>query len=296
VKRGLPKAHAGPGLDPVNVLVTGSSGAIGSAVARRLRREGPVIGLDLRPGAETTRLGDIADSDLLKRLLRGVGAVVHTAALHVPHLGTSSESDFRRTNVEATQTLLECADAAGVSRFVLTSTTSVYGCSDRPGPPATWADEDLSPQPGDVYDRTKLEAERLCRERANGRMSCVVLRMSRCFPEPDHLLAFYRMYRGVDREDVAEAHYRSIVAPIAGSATVNISAPSPFRREDVAELWDDPWRVIERRAPGVRAAFEHRGWPLPPRIDRVYPIAAAAERLGYRPRQDVRTLLGLEYR
>jgi nucleoside-diphosphate-sugar epimerase len=287
-------ARAVPEQDPVKVLVTGSSGTIGSAVARRLRREGPLIGLDLRPGPETTRVGDIADGDLVTRLLRGVGAVVHTAALHVPHLDTSSEDDFQRINVEATRTLLECADAAGVSRFVLTSTTSVYGCSDRPGPPATWADENLPPRPGDVYDRTKLEAEMLCRERAKGRLSCVVLRMSRCFPEPEHLVAFYRMFRGVDREDVAEAHHRAIVAPITGSATVNISAASPFRREDLAELWDDPWRVIERRAPAVRPVFERRGWPLPPRIDRVYSIAAAAERLGYRPRRDIHTLLGLE--
>jgi nucleoside-diphosphate-sugar epimerase len=278
----------------VNVLVTGSSGTIGSAVARRLRRNGPLIGLDLRPGPETTWVGDMADADLLPRLLCGVSAVVHTAALHVPHLGSSSDHDFHRINVEATRTLLECADAAGVSRFVLTSTTSVYGCSDRPGPPATWADENLPPRPGDVYDRTKLEAEMLCRERAKGRLSCVVLRMSRCFPEPEHLVAFYRMFRGVDREDVAEAHHRAIVAPITGSATVNISAASPFRREDLAELWDDPWRVIERRAPAVRPVFERRGWPLPPRIDRVYSIAAAAERLGYRPRRDIHTLLGLE--
>ena len=190
----------------MTVLVTGSSGTIGSAVARRLRREGPVIGLDLLPGPETTWIGDVADRDLLTRLLRGVGAVVHTAALHVPHLVASSEHDFQRINVDATRTLLERADAAGVPRFVLTSTTSVYGCSHRPGPPATWVDEELPPLPGDVYDRTKLEAELLCRERAGGRMSCVVLRMSRCFPEPEHLLAFYRMYRGVDREDVAEAH------------------------------------------------------------------------------------------
>ena len=287
-------AHPGQGQDPVKMLVTGSSGAIGAAVARRLRREGPVIGLDLRPGPETTWVGDVGDRDILTRLLRGVGAVVHTAALHVPHLVTSSDDDFQRVNVEATRTLLECAEVAGVSRFVLTSTTSVYGCSARQGPPATWADEDLPPLPGDVYDRTKLEAEVLCRERAHGRMSCVVLRMSRCFPEPEHLLAFYRMYRGVDRDDVAEAHYRSTVAPVAGSATVNISAASPFRREDLAELWDDPWRVIERRAPGVRAAFELRGWPLPPRIDRVYPIAAAVEQLGYQPRHHVLTLLGVE--
>jgi UDP-glucose 4-epimerase len=277
----------------VSVLVTGSSGLIGSAVVERLSRDGAVAGLDLRPGPTTTVIGDFADRVLARRAVLGVSAVVHTAALHVPHLATAGEDEFQRVNVEGTRTLLEAAAEAGVCRFVLTSTTSVYGCSTRPGPPATWADESLPPKPTDVYDHTKLQAETLCREHAVGGMSCVILRVSRSFPEPEHLVAFYRMYRGVDRLDVAEAHHRSVIAPVAGSVTVNISAASPFQREDLAELWDEPWRVIERRVPGVRAAFERRGWSRPARVDRVYPIDAAVQLLHYQPRRDIRRLLGL---
>lgn len=278
----------------MKVLVTGSSGSIGGAIAARLRREADVVGLDLQAGPETTHVGDLGDGDLLGSALRGVTAVVHTAALHVPHLGSASEEDFRRVNEEGTHGLLEAAARAGVSRLVFTSTTSVYGCSERSGPPATWADESLEPAPADIYDRTKLAGEALCRERAPGRMRCAILRMSRCFPEPEPLVAFYRMYRGVDRRDVAEAHYRAVVVPLAGGITVNVSARSPFQPEDVAELWEDPWRVIDRRAPGVRAAFERRGWPLPPRIDRVYPIENATRLLDYQPRYDVTQLLDLE--
>jgi nucleoside-diphosphate-sugar epimerase len=227
-------------------------------------------------------------------MMRGVKAIVHTAALHVPHLSTSSEEDFRLVNVDGTRRLLEAAARAGVSRFVLTSTTSVYGCSEREGPPATWADESLPPRPADAYDRTKLAAEASCREWADRRMSTVILRMSRCFPEPEHLMAFYRMYRGVDRSDVAEAHHRAVFTPVTGSVTLNVSGATPFRREDLRALWDDPWPVIEQRVPGVRAAFERRGWPLPPRIDRVYPIGNATRVLGYEPRYGIRALLGLE--
>jgi nucleoside-diphosphate-sugar epimerase len=278
----------------MNVLVTGSSGSIGSAITARLRRHALVTGLDLLPGPETTRIGDIADKGMVRDLVRGVNAIVHTAALHVPHLSTSSEEDFRLVNVEGTRALLEAAARAGVSRFVLTSTTSVYGCSERAGPPATWAAESLPPRPADVYDRTKLAAEASCRERADHRMSTVILRMSRCFPEPEHLVAFYRMYRGVDRSDVVEAHHRAVFTPVTGSVTLNVSGATPFRREDLSALWDDPWPVIERRVPGVRAAFERRGWPLPSRIDRVYPIENAARVLGYEPRHGVGALLGLE--
>jgi UDP-glucose 4-epimerase len=259
----------------MNVLVTGSSGSIGSAVAARLRRHALVTGLDLLPGPETTRIGDIADEGLVRDMMRGVSAVVHTAALHVPHLSASSEEDFRLVNVDGTRTLLGAAVRAGVSRFVLTSTTSVYGCSERAGPPATWAEESLPPQPADVYDRTKLAAEALCRERADHRMSTVILRMSRCFPEPEHLVAFYRMYRGVDRSDVAQAHHRAVLTPVTGSVTLNVSAATPFRREDLPALWDDPWPVIERRLPGVRAAFQRRRWPLLSRIDRCRRSAGA---------------------
>jgi nucleoside-diphosphate-sugar epimerase len=288
-----PAAHI---LEPrgiVNVLVTGSSGYIGSAVAARLAKEMRVFGLDLRPGPQTTEIGDVADASLVSSLVRRVDAIVHTAALHVPHLTTASPAEFRRVNVDATRGLLEAATAARVSRFVLVSTTSVYGCGSRSGPPATWVDESSEPNPEDDYDRTKLAAEALCRAAAGTAMSTVVLRLARCFPEPDPLVAFYRLYRGVDRRDVAEAHVLAVTAAVSGTTTVNISGPSPFQPQDGSALWDDPWPVIERRAPGVQAAFEQRGWPRPQRIDRVYSIDKARRVLGYQPRFGIGELLRL---
>ena len=70
---------------------------------------------------------------------------------------------------------------------------------------AVWVDEQLEPQPRDIYDQTKLEAEQLVAS-AGGSMTVTTLRMSRCFPEAAELMAWYRLYRGVDRRDVAEAH------------------------------------------------------------------------------------------
>jgi nucleoside-diphosphate-sugar epimerase len=275
----------------VKVLVTGSSGHIGSAVAARIAKEACVVGLDLRPGPQTTRVGDVADAGLVADLVRQVDAIVHTAALHAPHLTTSSPAQFRRVNVDATRVLLHAAGEARVARFVLLSTTSVYGCSSRGGPPATWVDESLDPNPEDIYDRTKLAAEELCREAAGGAMSTVILRLARCFPEPDPLVAFYRLYRGVDRRDVADAHLQAVTVAVNGTTTVNISGATPFQPEDRATLWDDPWRVIERRAPGVQAAFERRGWRLPQRVDRVYSIDKARRVLGYQPRFGISELL-----
>jgi UDP-glucose 4-epimerase len=275
----------------MNILVTGSSGHIGSAVAARLAQGAHIIGLDRRPGPLTTRVGDIEDDQLVRSLVRGKDVVVHTAALHVPDLGRASAEQFRRVNVEATRGLLEAASAAGVNRFLLLSTTSVYGCSSRVGPPATWVDESLAPKPEDEYDRTKLEAEALCREAADAQLTTVILRLARCFPEPAPEVAFYRMYRGVDRRDVAEAHLRAAMAPVSGSTTVNVAGPSPFEPDDMGALWVDPWPVIERRVPGVQASFEQRGWPLPRRIDRVYAIEKARRVLGYHPRFGITELM-----
>jgi len=275
----------------MKILVTGSSGHIGSAVAARLAQEARIVGLDRRPGPFTTRAGEIEDDELVRELIRGTDVVVHTAALHVPDLGRATARQFRRVNVEATRGLIDAALAAGVARFVLLSTTSVYGCSSRSGPPATWVDENLPPKPEDEYDRTKLEAEAICRDAANARLTTVILRLARCFPEPAHEVAFYRMYRGVDRRDVAEAHLRAVLATVSGSTTVNIAGPSPFHPDDMGALWDDPWSVIERRVPGVRASFERRGWPLPQRIDRVYAIEKARRVLGYHPRFGITELM-----
>src|SRR6187200_473718 len=167
----------------MNILITGSSGHIGSAVAARLAQGARIVGLDRRPGPFTTRVGEIEDDELVRLLIRGTDVVVHTAALHVPDLGRATAQQFRRVNVEATRGLIEAALAAGVARFVLLSTTSVYGCGSRPGPPATWVDESLPPKPEDEYDRTKLDAETLCRDVADACLTTVILRLARCFPE-----------------------------------------------------------------------------------------------------------------
>jgi UDP-glucose 4-epimerase len=275
----------------LRILVTGSSGRIGTAVAERIAREAMVVGLDLRPGPWTTTVGDITDSRLVDPLVRGVDVIVHVAALHAPHVGCRSEEEFRRVNVEGTRVLLGAALRAGVRRFVFTSTTSVYGCTSRAKDRAIWVTEELEPQPEDIYDITKLEAEQSCREAIGPDLSIVVLRMSRCFPEPDHLLAFYRLYRGVDRRDVAEGHWLAATVPLAGFEILNVSAETPFEIGDVELLWTDPWHVIDERTPEVREAFLQRGWDMPQRIDRVYVIEKAKRVLDYRPQHGFRALL-----
>jgi nucleoside-diphosphate-sugar epimerase len=270
------------------VLITGTSGLIGSAVAKRIAGEADVVGLDCRPGPWTSVLGDIVDPAVAAKAVDGCDAIIHIAGLHAPHVRERSARDFRRINVKGTDNLLRAAIGSKVKRFVFTSTTSIYGCTSRARGAAVWVDENLEPHPEDIYDETKLEAERLCGEAAASGLGVAILRMSRCFPEPDGLVPFYRLFRGVDRRDVAEGHWLAATVPFVGPAVLNLSADPVFRREDAIRLWDDPWSVIDERAPGTREIFLQQGWRMPERIDRIYDIAKAKMVLGYRPRHGFR--------
>jgi nucleoside-diphosphate-sugar epimerase len=262
----------------MRILVTGAAGLIGSAVAARLRGEHEVTGLDLRRGPEVGLLHDIRSP----LRLDGYDAVLHVAALHAPHVGHASEAEFRAVNVNATARLLDAALAAGVARFVYTSSTSVYGHALEPADGrAAWIDEDVEPAPRDIYDQTKLEAEALVR--ASG-MRFAILRISRCFPEPLWEMALHRLHRGIDRRDVADAHASALGQTSGGCETYVISASPPFTRSDREELLCDAQTAIRRRAAALAAEFDRRGWPLPPSLGRIYSPAKAAARLGFTPR------------
>ncbi|HEY8265050.1 MAG TPA: NAD(P)-dependent oxidoreductase [Steroidobacteraceae bacterium] len=275
----------------MKILVTGSSGRIGGAIAARLSLRHAVTGIDLRPGALTTEIIDIQDTGRLAALLPGMDGVIHTASLHVPDLAARSRAEFRAVNVGATQRLLAAAGEAGIQSFVYTSSTSIYGDAMLPeAGAAVWVTEELTPRPRDIYDETKLAAEDACREAARAGMRCVSLRMSRCFAEEPRLLAIYRLYRGVDAEDVAEAHELALARPDAGFGLFNISAPPPFAREDCRRLFEDAAKVVLERFPWAAEEFARRAWQLPRCIDRVYVVDKAIAGLGYRPQHDFAAL------
>lgn len=276
----------------MKVVVTGSSGRIGGAIAARLSLRHAVAGVDRRPGALTALVADVRDTAQLAPLLAGADAVVHTAALHVPDLAEYDAAEFHEVNVAATERLLQAAGEAGVARFVYTSTTSLYGDAMLPElGEAAWVTESLAPRPRDVYDETKLAAEAACAEAARGGLACTALRMSRCFPEEPRLVAVYRLYRGVEADDVAQAHELALARDGAGFEAFNVSAPSPFTRADCRRLYEDAASVILERHPWAEAEFLRRGWALPRSIDRVYVVEKAMSGLGYRPAHDFAALL-----
>ncbi len=99
----------------MTILVTGSAGHLGEGLMRTLRAAGrDAVGIDIKPSTYTDHVGSIVDRDFVAARMRGVEAVVHTATLHKPHVGTHSYQDFVDTNVTGTLTLLEAARAAGL--------------------------------------------------------------------------------------------------------------------------------------------------------------------------------------
>ncbi|MBB6255020.1 NAD-dependent epimerase/dehydratase family protein [Nitrospirillum iridis] len=269
----------------MRLLVTGSSGPLGAAIVRQARGRGwAAVGLDIRPGATTDILADVADDDALARAVAGCDAIIHVAALHAPQVGRVPDADFHRVNVDATALLLRRARAAGVGRFIYTSTTSLYGHSLVPAPGRlAWVDEDLAPRPRDIYDETKLAAEALCADATFPR-GWAILRIARCFREPAAARAAHRLHRGLNMADAAAAHVHAVTVDVPG--TFVISARTPFRRAEADSLAQDAAGLIRARLPRVAALFDRRGWPLPARLDRVYDATRAAALLGFRPRFD----------
>lgn len=111
------------------------------------------------------------------------------------------------------------------------------------------------------------------------------------FPEPDELMAIYRLYRGVDVQDVVQAHELALYSSIEGYEVINVSSQTPFQQSDGEELSGNADAVIMRYFPWAQKEFSVRGWSLPKTIDRVYVIEKAKKLLGYKPSNNFSELL-----
>jgi dTDP-glucose 4,6-dehydratase len=158
---------------PKRVLVTGGAGFISSNFIRHLLRATPyeVVSLDaltyagnienLAEVISHERLsfvhGDIRDSELVREVVSEVDVIVNAAAeSHVEKSIDEGAREFVTTNVEGTQILLDAIRDAPVERFILISSSEVYGT-------AAYApmDEEHPLEPRSPYAATKAGADRL---------------------------------------------------------------------------------------------------------------------------------------
>lgn len=162
----------------MQTLVTGGAGYIGRhLVATLLERGLPVRVLDTQAGpvpegAEWLQ-GSVLDEPLLARAMEGVEWVFHLAA--IPHLWIADKRDYLRVNLEGTQRVLAAAQAAGVERFVHTSTEAVLsGTGDAEGLVDGRLDPDPDRQPG-PYSRSKALAEQAVLAAARQGLKAVIV-------------------------------------------------------------------------------------------------------------------------
>jgi UDP-glucose 4-epimerase len=168
----------------MNVLVTGGAGYIGSHAVQRLLRDGhTVIAVDnlYRGHAEAIeRLGDSARQDQLtfahadigdREMIQGllteyrIDTVMHFAAL--AYVGESVDEPLRyyRNNAAAALALIEACDAAGIQRFVFSSTCATYG---EPSEQFIPIPETCPQRPISPYGRSKLHVENFLFDYAEG--------------------------------------------------------------------------------------------------------------------------------
>ena len=186
----------------MKVLVTGATGFTGAHLARHLARQGHAVAALVRPSSlhktealkrdeVEIRTGDLTDAAAVRRACEGIEVAFHIAA--TSREAGQPDTAYTRVNVDGTRHVLEGALAARARRVVHCSTGGVHGHIEHPP-----ANENAPLAPGDVYQRTKLQAEQLAsrfgRERG---LDVVVARPIGIYGPGD--LRFLKMFRGIAR-------------------------------------------------------------------------------------------------
>jgi nucleoside-diphosphate-sugar epimerase len=278
----------------MKILVTGSSGQLGSITVKHLKEHGhQVSGIDVIASATTDGLVNITNQDSVEVVCKGFDAVIHTAALHGKHYELNyPRKAFINVNINGTLNLLNACVKNGINQFLYTSTTSIYGYALVDDEKAVWVDELLPLQPRDIYDITKQTAEQLCKDffYKEG-LQASVYRVGRFLPEDDNLKINHRLYRGLDERDGAEALRLALDVEFADFEIFNISSGSPFGRADLVALKHSPREIILQYYPKAAEIYQHKNWVFPKSIDRVYVCDKAKQRLGYQPKYTFEHLL-----
>ncbi len=171
----------------MRVLVTGVDGYIGSVLGPRLLESGfDVVGIDCgfyrdgwlyndhcsRPLTITKDIRQIRPTDV-----EGFDAVVHLAELSNDPLGELNEETTYAINHLGSVKLAQACKAAGVSRFIYTSSCSVYGAAED----GLDRSEQSAPNPQTAYARCKVLVERDVGALADAHFSPVFLRNATAF-------------------------------------------------------------------------------------------------------------------
>jgi len=188
----------------MNILVTGATGFVGSAVIQRFSEQGHVYAAVRKPsdmfseGVEQVIVGNLAADTDYTDAVKLMDIVVHAAArVHVMDDHAADPlAEFRKVNVDGTLNLARQAADAGVKRFVFISSIKVNGETTTGKPPFS---PDDTYQTADPYGLSKLEAEQgLFRLSQETGMEVVVIRPPLIYG-PDVKANFRKLIETVDK-------------------------------------------------------------------------------------------------
>lgn len=185
------------------VLVTGATGFVGGHLSKSLASAGANLRVLARKSANPDTIaelqalgaeicyGDVTDADSVEKSVEGCEIVFHIAALF--REAKHADSVYFDVNVQGTRNVLDAAQKCGVGRVVHCSTIGVH--SHIPKPPAS---EEEPYRPGDVYQESKCEGEKVALERfRSGAIEGVVIRPAMIWGEGDRRLL--KLFRGVTK-------------------------------------------------------------------------------------------------
>jgi UDP-glucose 4-epimerase len=277
----------------MRIALTGSSGKLGTVVARELRAAGhDVIGLDVvgTRGSGFVQV-DLTDYGQVVDALAGVNdrhdgfdAVVHLGAIPAP--GIRSDVATFHNNMNATFNVFWAAVRLGIRRLVYASSETVLGLPFDVPPPYIPVDEEYPPRPESVYSLVKTLEERMAVElvRWHPDLSITGLRFSNVMV-PEDYAAFpsydadartrkWNLWGYIDARDGAQAVQRALEVAPPGFETYIIAAADTVMSRPNAELVAEVFPGVETREFG-----EH---------DTLLSIDKARRLLGYDPQHSWR--------
>jgi UDP-glucose 4-epimerase len=245
----------------MRIAVTGSSGKLGSVVARELRAAGHrVVGLD-RVGdrdpdfvrVDLTDYGQVIDAlTAVGDTHDGIDALVHLAAIPAP--GLAPDVATFHNNITTTFNVFWAATRLGIDRIVYASSETVLGLPFDVPPPYVPVDEEYPARPESVYSLVKHLEEQLAIElvRWNPTLSITALRFSNVmwpedyaqFPyDADPRARKWNLWGYIDARDGAHAIERALeVAPVGFDRFIIAAADTVTTRpnaELLAEVFPD---------------------------------------------------------
>lgn len=239
--------------------MTGATGFTGSQLIRKLLSRGALVRAIARESSNVEQFagldiewyrGEVYDPDTVARAAAGVDYIFHVAAAY--REAKLSDRDYWNVHVKSTELLAQAAlENQGFARFVHISTVGVHSHIEKPP-----ADENYPIKPGDIYQKTKAEAEGWFRDFAQANhLPFTVLRPAAIYgPDDTRLLKVFRMaawpfypllgrgkclYHLIHVEDLTDIMLKAAEVPEALGEVFICGNPESISLEDIGRIVAD---------------------------------------------------------